>query len=76
MNCETFKSNIDAYIDGALGRDERLMMEKHAEGCASCRELMKEALMLMDMCAELSEVSVPLQAQAAWRKAVRDEAKK
>lgn len=76
MNCETFKSNIDAYIDGALGRDERLMMEKHAEGCASCRELMKEALMLMDMCAELSEVSVPLPAQAAWRKAVRDEAKK
>lgn len=76
MNCETFKSNIDAFIDGALGRGEQTEMELHAQNCPVCRELMEQARTLAELCGELSEVTVPLPAQAAWRRAVRDEAKK
>ena len=76
MNCETFKQNIDAWLDGELSREIRQEMEKHADGCETCARLLDQAASLSLMCAEMNEgLSVPLPAQAAWRKAVREEAK-
>ena len=75
MNCETFSEKIDAYIDGGLESAARLEMERHAENCEPCMKLMEEARLLKEMMAELSEVDVPLSAQAAWRRAVREEGK-
>lgn len=77
MNCETFKQNINAYLDGELMLDERCEMELHAAECEACARLLDEASGLNTLLAELDdEVVVPLSAQAAWRKAVRAEAKK
>ena len=76
MNCEAFRENIDAYIDGGLESAARLEMERHAEKCAPCMKLLTEARELAELLAEMSEVDVPLQAQAGWRRAVRAEAKK
>lgn len=75
MNCEAFKDHIDAYIDGGLESAARLEMEKHAEKCEPCMKLLEEARALGQLLAEMSEVDVPLQAQAAWRRAVREEAR-
>lgn len=75
MNCETFSEKLDAYIDGGLESAARLEMERHAENCEPCMKLMEEARLLKEMLAEMSEVDVPLPAQAAWRRAVREEAK-
>ncbi len=76
MNCETFKQNIDAWLDGELSREIRQEMEKHADECETCARLLDQAASLSLMCAEMNEgLSVPLPAQAAWRKAIREEAK-
>ena len=75
MNCETFSEKLDAYIDGGLESAARLEMERHAENCEPCMKLMEEARLLKEMLAEMSKVDVPLPAQAAWRRAVREEAK-
>ncbi len=77
MNCETFKQNINAYLDGELMLDEKCEMELHAAECEACARLLDEASGLNTLLAELGdEVVVPLNAQAAWRRAVRAEAKK
>ena len=77
MNCETFKEKLNAYADGEMTPDERREMEAHAEECGECRAEMSRAEALNELCAELNEgLTVPLAAQAAWRQAVRAEAKK
>lgn len=75
MNCEAFKEQIDLYIDGELESAACAEMEKHAETCAPCMKLLEEARTLQEMLSEMSEAAVPLPAQAAWRRAVREEAK-
>lgn len=77
MNCDTFKQNIDAYLDGELTQEQRNEMDAHADECSACREEMEQAVSLSGLCAELNEnLAVPLEAQAAWRRAVRAEANK
>lgn len=77
MNCDTFKQNIDAYLDGELTQEQRNEMDAHADECSACREEMEQAVSLSGLCAELNEnFAVPLETQAAWRRAVRAEANK
>lgn len=62
-------------MDSELTQAERAEMERHARECASCAQLLDRATTLATMCAELNEgLQVPLNAQAAWRQAVRSEA--
>ena len=76
MNCDAFRENIDAFIDDGLESAVRQEMEQHAQECAPCMKILKETEMIREMLSEMSEVDVPLQAQAAWRRAVRAEAKR
>lgn len=76
MNCDAFRENIDAFIDGGLESAVRHEMEQHAQECAPCMKILKETEMIREMLSEMSEVDIPLQAQAAWRRAVRAEAKR
>lgn len=77
MNCEEARMLLDAYIDGELTAEEMLALENHAKACNACAEEMKAALLLKDTLAHMDdELAVPLQAQAAWRNAVRAESKK
>ena len=77
MNCERFKSMLDRYVDSELSEEERGAMEEHALSCDECAETLNQALTTAMMCAELNEgLTVPLECQAAWRRAVREEASK
>ena len=77
MKCEDFLLKIDAYIDGELSDEEIKAMHMHAENCDSCRVEMAKAELLRDPLVGIDEdISVPLEAQAAWRRAVRVESKR
>ena len=75
MNCTNFRANLDAYIDSELDRKTRRAMEEHAASCPECGALLNQAMEIVTRCAELNEgLTVPLECQAAWRRAVRAEA--
>ncbi|MBQ8954171.1 MAG: DUF4349 domain-containing protein [Clostridia bacterium] len=75
MNCTNFRANLDAYIDSELDRKTRRAMEEHAASCPDCGALLNQAMDVVTRCAELNEgLTVPLECQAAWRRAVRAEA--
>jgi anti-sigma factor RsiW len=74
-NCRWFDSNLNAYLDGELDRETRDRMNEHAKDCLVCGQKLETMTRLLTMCAEMDEgLTVPLEAQAAWRKAVRGEA--
>lgn len=77
MNCEEARVLLDAYIDGELSQEEMRALMDHVEACEECAQELEAAKLLRDTLAHMDdEVQVPLAAQAAWRSAVRAEAKK
>ncbi len=77
VNCGFFKEHLDAYLDSALDQKTRGQMISHADQCPECGERLETMTRLLTMCAELDEgLQIPLNVQAAWRKAVREEAAK
>ena len=74
MNCKKFRSLLDGYIDDTLSMDEIAFMKAHAEKCPSCKEEMRYSDMIKNEVKGMDDdIVVPLQAQAAWRSAVRKE---
>lgn len=77
MNCEEARMLIDAYIDGELSAEEKRALMDHAQACETCAQELEAAELLRDTLAHMDDdVQVPLEAQVAWRSAVRAEAKK
>lgn len=77
MNCEKAMQLLDAYVDGELAQEELQALENHAKACEACRRELRAARLLKHTLAHMDdELAVPLQAQAAWRNAVRAEAQK
>lgn len=77
MTCSEFDRLLDLYIDGELDESQRREAEAHAAQCGECADKLKAAVELQGILSHMDDdVSVPLQAQAAWRKAVREEAKR
>lgn len=77
MNCSDFKQMLDLYIDGELDESQRRALEAHAAQCSSCRDELAAAEQLRKILSHMDDdISVPLPAQAAWRNAVRAEAKR
>lgn len=77
MTCSEFDRLIDLYIDGELDGAQKSAVEAHAAACEECAGKLKAAEELKDILSHMDDdISVPLQAQAAWRRAVRDEAKR
>ena len=77
MNCEQMRAMLDAYIDGELSAEEMRALRDHAAACEDCKRELEAAELLRDALAHMDDdVSVPLEAQAAWRKAIRAEAGK
>lgn len=77
MSCEEARLLLDAYVDGELSAQQERMLMEHAAECEACRKELDAAMMLRDVLKDMDEeVAVPLEAQAAWRRAVREEAKK
>lgn len=77
MNCEQMRTMLDAYIDGELSEADMRALRDHAAACEYCRNELEAAELLRDALAHMDDdVCVPLEAQAAWRNAVRAEAGK
>ena len=77
MSCEDFKALLDAYIDDECSEAELAALSEHAKACEACSEEFRAAQLLKETLAHMDdEIVVPLQAQAAWRSAVRAEAQK
>lgn len=77
MDCEKARQLMDAYIDGDLSAEDMRALEDHAMACEECKRELEAAKLLRDTLADMDdEVAVPLEAQAAWRSAVRAEAKR
>lgn len=76
MNCSEFLNLLNEYMDGELDDARQATFRQHAEGCESCRSALMDAEQLREILSHLDdEMEVPLSAQAAWRKAVREEAR-
>lgn len=77
MSCRAFNDHLNAYLDSEVDKKTRLAMTRHAQQCPDCGERLETMTRLLTMCAELDEnLVIPLEAQAAWRKAVRAESRK
>lgn len=77
MTCSEFDRLLDLYIDGELDETQRREAEAHAAQCGECTDKLKAAVELQGILSHMDDdISVPLQTQAAWRKAVRAEAKR
>lgn len=74
MTCEEFRERLSELVDGELSDEQETRMYAHAEECAPCEELLRQTMRVV---AELNQlepsVPVPLEAQAAWRRAIRSE---
>lgn len=77
MDCEKFLTLLDAYVDNELSEAEKEQFLMHAETCENCKMELRNAEALRSLLADLDDgVAVPLEAQAVWRRAVREEQKK
>lgn len=77
MNCSRFEEQLNAYLDNELGVAARDAFAGHAKACPECAQKLEMASRLQQMCLELDEgLTIPLDVQAAWRKAIREEAAK
>lgn len=77
MNCEEARKQLDAYIDGELSEVQKRALLDHAQTCEICAQELQAARILHDTLAHIDDdLQPPLAAQAAWRNAIRAEAKK
>lgn len=77
MNCSEFKQMLDLYIDGQLNDSQISDLRAHAAQCCECQGELKAAEQLRGILSHMDDdISVPLPAQAAWRNAIRAEAKR
>ena len=77
MGCEEARMLLDACVDGELTAQQEADLLAHVHACEACMEDYKVAMLLRDCLKDMDEdVAVPLEAQAAWRRAVHAEAKK
>ncbi|MEG0936068.1 MAG: DUF4349 domain-containing protein [Clostridia bacterium] len=74
VSCKFFQEHLNDYLDSEMDIETRQRMNAHATECPECGERLETMTRLLTMCAELDEgLTIPLDAQAAWRKAVREE---
>lgn len=75
MKCSDVNAWLDMLMDDELSDEMRVELENHARVCPACAENINATIEMKKLLSEMDdEVDVPLQAQAAWRKAVRQEA--
>lgn len=77
MKCSEFSDLLDQWIDGELTGEESAAFERHAAECADCHAKMTASGQLRELLSCLNDdVTVPMPAQAAWRSAIRAEARR
>lgn len=77
MNCSEFEKLMDLFIDGELDGAQQSALKAHVAECDECRAKLQAAEQLHEILSHMDDdISVPLPAQAAWRNAVRAEARR
>lgn len=77
MDCTQVRDALDLLMDGALDDAQRQAMEAHEQECPACAAAIRATLQMKALFDQMEpEADVPLEAQAAWRGAVRAEAKR
>ena len=77
MDCKEAQMLLDALVDGELSAEQEAELLAHVHACEACMEEYKAAMLLKDCLKDMDEeIAVPLEAQAAWRRAIHAEAKK
>jgi len=75
LNCSEVNELLDRLMDNDLDEDMRAALEMHAQSCPQCAENIRATIEMKEMLDGMDdEAEVPLAAQAAWRKAVKQEA--
>jgi anti-sigma-K factor RskA len=59
MSCKSQESRLNEYVDGTLPLEERAGLERHLEGCASCRETLEGLRALLGEAAGLPRELAP-----------------
>ncbi len=70
MDCEGYKEMISAHVDGALGTEEKLMVQSHLNECPKCTQMF---LWESQMRTALKQKLSLMPARAALRKRVLDQ---
>lgn len=77
MTCKDVNGLLDRLMDGELTEDERRELEAHGQTCPECAEQIRATLAMKALFEDMpAEADVPLAAQAKWRGAIREEARK
>ena len=77
MTCKDVNGLLDRLMDGELTEDERRELEAHGQTCPDCAEQIRATLAMKALFEDMpAEADVPLAAQAKWRGAIREEARK
>ena len=75
LNCAQTDALLDALMDGALTDADRVSLDAHCAECEECAGRLRLTEEMRRMFSETApELDVPLEAQAAWRGAIRQEA--
>ena len=76
MDCTQVNELLDMLMDDALSDEQRNAMEAHGRECPECAAAIRSTLQMKALFEQMApEADVPLEAQARWRGAVREEAK-
>jgi len=76
MDCLKVSEMLDLLMDGALDEGQRQALEAHGRECPACAAAIRSTLKMKALFDQMEpEADVPLEAQAKWRGAVREEAK-
>jgi hypothetical protein len=65
MNCRTFHSKLEDYLEDGLDFPGRFGIERHAQQCIGCGKMMADAQRLGQMAHELKRVQAPLNFEAS-----------
>ena len=68
MDCEKAQMMASARLDGELDASELLALEKHLEGCPSCRRASEEMKKLQGLLGNFSAQAPRLDSERVWRK--------
>jgi anti-sigma factor RsiW len=72
LSCQELVELVTTYLEGALPEDERVSFDHHIEGCAGCREYVRQMRQTIELTGRLTPADVSPEAEAALLAAFRD----
>ena len=77
MRCDEINALLDRLLDGELSEEQLQALRAHGQECPQCAGQIEAAMQMKALFGEMTpEADVPLAAQAAWRSAVKAEARR